>query len=116
MNNALPIRTYKDLVLEEQRLSVLADWHKDQIRADVQEIKKQLAPMTRIVSFVGRLASPVQKHPLLGAGIGVGAGLLAEKALGSIRPIRWLAGLAAPFFAKKAGSLFQRLSGKKPAR
>jgi hypothetical protein len=102
------IHTYQDLLLEEQRLALLADWHKDKLRADVQELKKQLAPVAKIASFVS--------HPSLGAGIGMGAGLLAEKALGRLRPVGWLAGLAAPFLAKKAGSLLKRLTAKKTAR
>jgi len=108
MNSGLPIRTYNDLLLEEQRLTILANWHKDQLKADVQDIKAHLAPVARIASFVGRIAAPAKKYPLLGAGIGVGASLLAEKALARLRPVRWLAGLA--------GNLFQRLTVKKSVR
>ena len=116
MSNITPIRSYQDLLLEEQRLSLLADWHKDQLRDDVEQLKKQLAPVTKLVSFVGQLAAPVKKHPILGAGIGMGAGFLAEKVIGRLGPVGWLAGLAIPFLAKKTGGFFQRLAAKKPPR
>lgn len=112
MNNVLPIRNYDDLLEEERRLELLAAWHRDQLRADVQDFKKQLQPLEKIVSFAGHLASPLKKNPLLSAGVGMGAGLLAEKAVGSLRPVRWLAKLAAPFLLKKAVGLLRRPKAK----
>jgi hypothetical protein len=114
MNNAIPIHSYHDLIKEEQRLILLSAWQKDQLREDVQDFKKQLAPVARIASFVGHLAAPVKKNPLLGAGVGMGASLLAEKAIGTLRPVKWLAGIAAPFLLKKAIGLLGRSKAKKP--
>ena len=115
MNNALPVHSYHDLLKEEQRLTLLSAWQRDQIREDVQDFKKQLAPVARAASFIGHLAAPVRKHPLLGAGLGMGAGLLVDKAMGPIRPVRWLAGIVAPFLLKKAIGLLSRSKMKKPA-
>jgi hypothetical protein len=120
MNKALPIpiRTYHDLVLEEQRLTQLADWHKQQVKEDVQELKKQLAPLARIASFVNRIGGPVSNNPLLSAGLGMGAGLLVERAVKGARSVKWLAGIAgaaAPFIKKVAAGLAGRLLTKKPA-
>ena len=115
MNNAIPIHNYHDLLQEERRLELLAAWQRDQLRADVQDFKRQLQPVAKVASFVGHLAAPVKKHPLLGAGVGLGAGLLAEKAVGSLRPVRWLARMAAPFLVKKAVGLLQRTRPRKAA-
>ena len=119
MNKALsiPIRNYKDLVQEEQRLSLLADWHRQQLKEDVQELKKQLAPIAKIASFVGRIGGPVSNNPLLSAGLGMGAGLLVEKAVTGARSVKWLAGIAgaaAPFVKKAAAGLLGRLLAKRP--
>jgi hypothetical protein len=108
MNNALPIHSYADLLEEEQRLTLLSAWQRDQLREDVQDFKRQLAPVAKVASFVSRVSAPARKNSLLGAGIGLGAGLLAEKAIGSLRPVRWLAGVAAPFLLKKAAGLLRR--------
>ena len=114
----IPIRTYQDLVQEEERLTLLADWHKQQVKEDVQELKKQLAPVAKIASFVGRLGGPVSNHPLLSAGLGMGAGLLVEKAVKGARSVKWLAGIAgaaAPFLKKAAMGFAGRLLTKKAA-
>jgi len=108
MNNAIPVHSYDDLLQEEQRLTLLTAWQKDQLRGDLQDFKKQLAPVAKVASFVSRMSAPARKNPLLGAGLGLGAGLLAEKAIGAIRPVRWLAGVAAPFLLKKAAGLLRR--------
>ena len=120
MNKTLriPIRTYHDLVQEEQRLTQLAHWHKQQVKEDVQELRKQLAPVAKIASFAGRLGGTVSNHPLLSAGLGIGAGLLVEKAVKGARSVKWLAGIAgaaAPFLKKAAMGLAGRLLAKKPA-
>lgn len=113
MNSAIPIHNYHDLLEEERRLELLAAWHRDQLRGDVEDFKKQLAPVAKIASFASHLATPLKKNPLLSAGVGVGAGLLAEKAIGSLRPVRWLAKITAPFLIKKAVGLLQRARAKK---
>ena len=111
----MPIYTYDDLEKEEQRLSTLVTWHTNQLKSDVEEIKKDLLPVAKAISFVGRLTAPISKNSLLGAGVGVGAGLLAETiAFSAAGPVKWISRFISPFLFKKlAGGLVQRLVNKK---
>jgi hypothetical protein len=96
--NIQPIRTYQDLVREEQRLAALLQWHRSQINADVEAVKKQISPLVRVVSFIAQPIALVRKSSLPGMGLGVGAGML-------------LLNIA----RKTAGNWLQRLMHKKRA-
>jgi len=111
MNNT--IRTWNDLLEEEQRLTLLVAWHKDRLKADVQEIKKHLSPVAKVASFIGHLSASSAGKSLLGAGAGLGAGMLAEKLM-LTKPLGWLARKVSPFLLKNiAGGLVKRLIDKK---
>ena len=99
MNNLQPIRTYQDLLKEEQRLNVLVQWHRDQVKTDVDEVKKQFSRVSRIISIIRHPATLLQQNSLPGMGIGVGAGLLAIRLVKNV-----------------GGSLLQRLFNKKKSR
>jgi energy-coupling factor transporter transmembrane protein EcfT len=115
MNKTIPIYTYDDLLREEQRLSALVYLHTNQVKSDIDDIKKDLQPLTKAISFVGRLTAPMSHNSLLGASVGVGAGLLAEKlAFGAAGPVKWITKLISPFlFRKLAGGFVQRFISKK---
>jgi len=99
MNSIQHIRTYDDLLKEEQRLTLLADWHRVQIKEDVEDVKRKFAAVSRVVSFISHPATLLKQNSLPGVGIGVGAGMLALR------------------LAKNIGSsLLQRLFGKKKKR
>jgi len=97
--NIQPIRSYQELVKEEQRLAALVQWHRSQLNDDVEAVKKQLSPLVRVVSFVTQPMSLIRNNSLPGMGLGVGAGMLLLN------------------IAKKiGGNLLQRLIHKKRGR
>jgi len=52
-----PIRSYKDLLEEKQRLEVLLVEQRQVLRSDVQELKTQLEPLKRVVEFIRKITT-----------------------------------------------------------
>ena len=59
MNNAV-IRTYNDLLAEQQRLQTRLEVHKNLIKSDIDAIKKNLTPVSKTLAFF--TDSSVQKN------------------------------------------------------
>jgi len=78
------ITSYEALMEEQQRLKDKLDTHKLQIRNDILELKQELRPVIKTMSFLGKLAIPDATHNnALKAGAGMTAEWIAKKALSS---------------------------------
>jgi hypothetical protein len=98
-NNIQPIRTYQELVKEEQRLTLLVQWHRDQLRGDVDEVKKQFSTVARVIGFIRHPLTLLKERSLPGVGVSMGVGMLAVN-----------------IARRVGGGLLQRLFNKKKGR
>src|SRR5258706_1536169 len=63
------IQTYQGLLEEKERLQSLLRTQKEVLRQDLEEIKKELAPLRSTVSFVSKLVTKIDTGFLVDAGI-----------------------------------------------
>ena len=95
MNN---ITTYKDLMLEKQRLNLLLAERKMLVKAEFEEIKLKLKPFTQIVEMVEKVTSKDISNPLANVGIDMGVNFLLQKVL--LRNAGWVTKLLMPVIVK----------------
>jgi hypothetical protein len=98
------IRTYEDLLKERHRLEVLLRSQKDIIRQDITELKMQLQPAVKAVSFLGKIFTREKNNVLLAGGINHLIDLLFKKIV--LSKSSWLTRLVVPFFIKNYSSHF----------
>lgn len=94
------IKNYKELLAEKQRLTLQLQEHRRLIEQDVDQLKVQVQPLVKSVSFAGKLFSRDKQQNLLGAGLGLSVEMLFRRLLRS----NWLAGLVVPFLAHNVSS------------
>lgn len=104
-NNA--IRTYDDLLQEEERLRRRLAVQQAEIRLKLQHVKESLLPATRFLSFMGNITNP-RNHSLLKTGLRIGVDFLLKKSL--FRKTNWLVSLAGSSLIRNVASGF--LAGK----
>ena len=98
------IRTYEDLLKERHRLEVLLRSQKDIIRQDITELKMQLQPAVKAVSFLGKIFTREKNNVLLAGGINHLIDLVFKKIV--LSKSTWLTRLVIPFFIKNYSSHF----------
>jgi hypothetical protein len=97
-----PVKTYEDLVKERHRLEVLLQAQKELIRQDVVELKQQVHPAVKAISFLGKIFTRGKDNLLLAGGINHLIDLLFKKII--LSKSGWLTRLVIPFFIKNYSS------------
>jgi hypothetical protein len=98
------IRTYDDLLNEQQRLRELLRVQKEVIRQDIDEIRKELAPVKTAIGFIGKLTTQDHTNPLLNGTMNTIIDLVVRKAI--LGRAGWITKLVVPFIMKNYASHF----------
>lgn len=119
------IRSYNDLLLEQERLRNKLQLQKQQLNDQVQVVKEKLAPVGKVLNAVSGFASATTKNPLLSSGIGLAVDMLIKKRL--FRKSGLVTGLLGSFLLRGVatkvaagaagvliGKLFQKKKDKAP--
>src|SRR5437764_13588801 len=96
------IKTYDDLLQEEQRLTVQIESYKDLIKQDIAGIKKGLNPIKRGTKAVKNLFSRDDKGPLLNFGLNFGIDVLLRRTL--LGRAGWITKVMVPYLVKNYAS------------
>lgn len=97
-----PIRTYKELLEEKERLKLLLSAQKELVRHDINEIKQELAPVKSAISVVGKFATKDNRNWILTTAADTIIDLVVKKMVLSKAGI--LTKLVVPFFMKNFSS------------
>src|SRR5688572_7328995 len=96
------IMTYSELLEEKARLQNLLKVQKEQIQADITELKNELKPATKVLNFFGKVGDTTKANPLIGFAVGMGTDILLRKFL--FKKAGWAAKLVLPFLVRNASS------------
>src|SRR5688572_13284581 len=96
------ITTYEDMVEERERPQLLLKAQKDLVRADLQDIKLQLTPVTAAVNLVGKVFKRDKSNPLLNVGVNTAIDLILKKVV--LARFGWFTRFIVPFIAKNVSS------------
>lgn len=96
------IKTYDELLQEEQRLTVQLRSYKGVIKEDINGIKQGLNPLKRGAAVVKNLFSREDKGPLLNFGLNFGMDVLLRKVL--LGRASWIAKVVVPYLVKNYAS------------
>lgn len=92
------IHSYKELLEEKQRLTLLLAERKVLVKAEFEDIKEKLKPVTAAWEWVHKLTSKDKSNPLVTAGIDIGVNLLLKKVV--LRNAGFIMKLVMPFIVK----------------
>lgn len=73
------IRSYSDLLKEQERLRFELDVHKETLNNQVQAIKQKLAPVGTILGAIGSITAAGAASPLLKSGVGLVMDMFIKK-------------------------------------
>ena len=96
------IKTYEDLLQEEQRLVQVLKSKEVLIREDVAGIGESLKPLGKVFSFLNRMATRDHTGPLANFGIDFGIDVLVRKIL--LARAGWFTKIFVPFLVKNYSS------------
>jgi hypothetical protein len=96
------IKTYEDLLQEEQRLMQQLKTHEGLIREDIVVLKEKLKPVSRVVSVLEKMATRDHTGPLASFGIDFSIDLLLRKFL--LARAGWFTKIFVPFLVKNYSS------------
>ena len=96
------IKTYEDLLHEEQRLTAQLGSYKELIKADIAGIKQGLNPVKRVANTVKNLFTREDKGPLLNFGLNFGMDVVLRKIL--LGRAGWLTKVVVPYVVKNYAS------------
>ena len=96
------IETYDDLLKERYRLEELLKSQKALIRNDITELKQDLQPAVKAISFLGKLLTRESNNLLLTGGINYLIDKLFKKII--LSRSGWITRLLVPFFIKNYSS------------
>jgi hypothetical protein len=99
-----PIRTYDDLLAEQQRLDILLLAQRELVVADFKTLRGEVKSATTSLSFLGKLLTKDKKHALLNFGTDKAIDLVLKKVV--LARAGWLTRLAIPFLVKNYSSHF----------
>ena len=97
-----PIKTYSDLLQEEQRLQVVINNHKALIKADITGIKDSLNPVKKVVDTFKQFTTRGRIDPLANIGLNFSIDVLVRKLL--LARAGWLSKTIVPFLVKNVTS------------
>jgi hypothetical protein len=114
------IRSYKDLLLEQERLRNQLQLQKQTLNEQVQAVKEKLAPIGKVLGIVSGIAAAGAKNPLISSGVGLAVDMFIKKRLfkksGLITGLVssfLLRGVASKVLAGAAGAVIGKLFKKK---
>ena len=96
------IKTYEDLLQEEQRLTTQLAAYKGLIKEDIAAVKSGLNPVKRVVSTVRNLFTFDDNGPLLNFGLRFGTDVFLRKLL--LGRAGWIAKVVVPYLVKNYSS------------
>jgi hypothetical protein len=96
--------TYKDLLEEEQRLTMELKRNRERVMDDIDIIKKKLQPADQALSFMSKLSGGTGKPGLLSTGVDIALDLVSKKYL--FRRSGWLVTLAGTYAVRLVSQLF----------
>ena len=101
MNNKR-IRTYEDLVIEQQRLLSLLKTQESFIKVDIAGVKEGLQPFGKALQIVNKMATRDNTAPVMNFGLEMGVDLLIRKVL--LARAGWFTKIVVPFLVKNYSS------------
>ena len=96
------IKTYEDLLQEEQRLTVQMHSYKDLIKEDIAGLKQGLNPVKRGAKMVKGLFSRGDNGPLLNFGLNFGMDVVLRRML--LARAGWVTKVMVPYLVKNYAS------------
>ncbi|WP_162944898.1 hypothetical protein [Flavisolibacter nicotianae] len=96
------IKTYEDLLQEEQRLTAQLASYKEVIREDITGLKASLNPVKRVVAGAKNLFTFDDNGPLLNFGLKFGTDVFLRKLL--LGRAGWIAKVVVPYVIKNYAS------------
>jgi hypothetical protein len=96
------IRTYEDLLQEEQRLIQQLKGHEVLIREDLVSVRKHLAPVTRVFNNVGKAFTRDNRSPLINFGLEMGIDVFIRRFL--LAKAGWFTKIVVPYLLKNYSS------------
>ncbi|MBD0331566.1 MAG: hypothetical protein ICV66_02830 [Chitinophagaceae bacterium] len=96
------IKTYDDLLAEEQRLTALLNVQKELIAEDIAGVKEGLKPVKKVYEFMQKMATRDNASPLMNFGMEMGIDLFIRRLL--LARAGWLTKIVVPFFVKNYSS------------
>jgi hypothetical protein len=96
------IKTYEDLIQEEQSLTVQMHSYRDLIKEDIAGIKQGLNPIKRGAKVVKGLFSRDDNGPLLNFGLNFGMDVVLRRIL--LGRASWIAKVVVPYVVKNYAS------------
>ncbi len=99
-----PIRTYKELLEEKERLKLLLSAQKELVRQDINEIKQELAPVRSAISTVGKMVTKDKTNWVLSTAADTIIDIVVRRMI--LSKAGWITRLAVPFFMKNFSSHF----------
>jgi hypothetical protein len=96
------IRTYEDLLQEEQRLIQQLKGHEVLLRQDITSMKENLQPVTRVFNNVGKAFTRDNASPLANFGLEFGLDLVLRKFV--LARAGWFLKIVVPYLVKNYSS------------
>ncbi|HKO82725.1 MAG TPA: hypothetical protein VJU78_20100 [Chitinophagaceae bacterium] len=97
-----PIRTYKDLLEEKERLKLLLSAQKELIRQDINQVKQELAPVRSAVSIIGKVVTKDKSSWVLSTAADTIIDMVVKRMV--LAKAGWFTKLVVPFFMKNFSS------------
>lgn len=96
------IRTYEDLLQEQQRLLGVIKTQEDLIRKDIAGVKEGLKPFNKVAQQLHKMATRDNSAPLMNFGLEFGVDLLLRKFV--LAKAGWFTKIVIPFLVKNYSS------------
>lgn len=96
------IKTYEDLLREEQRLTQDIKGHQALLRQDFHGLKEHARPLIKTATFLNKMATRDHTGPLSNFGIDFGIDLIVRKLI--LGRAGWLTRIVVPFIVKNYSS------------
>ncbi len=100
--NKKRIRTYEDLVEEQQRLISVLKTQEQTVKVDIAGVKQGLQPFGKALQVVNKLATRDNTAPVMNFGLEMGIDLLIRKVL--LAKAGWFTKIVIPFLVKNYSS------------
>jgi hypothetical protein len=96
------INTYKDILVEKQRLTLLLDAQKDLLRQDMDEIRKEFEPLRSAISVVSKITTRDPGNWFINSVLNKVIDFVTKRII--LSRAGWLTKLIVPFFLKNYSS------------
>lgn len=97
-----PIRTYEDLLLEEQRLISRLRTQEEVLKRDMAGVKEGLQPLNKVLKVVNKFSTRDNTAPAINFGVEFGVDLLVRRFL--LARAGWFTKILVPFLMKNYSS------------